>query len=114
MTVSIATQFDEEVASIGEFVTRDQFFGRAQRINTPESRLLLQVLMLALDDAQLAGTPASSRSEEMARQANDWIASDDTGLMSCRMICETLEIDIGTLRRRLLCARRVRSRHAVI
>lgn len=112
LTVSALNQFDEEFSSAGEVITRDQFYARAQRIKTPEDRLLLQVLILALSDAQLGGMPAAPKRAEVSREAYQWIMSDDSGLMSCRMICDALEIDLAALRGKLAGSFRIRSRHS--
>ena len=111
--MSAVNQFDEQFFSIADGVTRDQFYGRAQTIKTPEDRLLLQVLALALSDAHLDAGSATMKQAEISRQARQWIMSDDTGLMSCRMICDALGVNIETLRRRMAAPSRMRSRHLV-
>jgi hypothetical protein len=90
----------------------EQFVAESARPRTPEQRLMLQVLMLALSDAYIGDSPSNTRRERICCDALEWIMSDADGPMSCMMICDALGYEIGSLRRQVSRSVPVRYRHA--
>jgi hypothetical protein len=110
--MNASTASDEDFFFVPDIITPEQFFPERARVATPEHRLLLQVLVLALSDAYIGDSPAGLKQEEICCDALEWIMSDDEGPMSCRMICDALGFNIEILRRQVARSVRIRYRHA--
>jgi hypothetical protein len=79
----------------------EQYFGEGAEAARafPEQRLGFAVLELAVFEAQKGWARGGGRA---VREVERWIASDDVGWpFSFRNLCETLEVDPVSLRRRL-------------
>jgi hypothetical protein len=87
-------------------------FAESSRSRTPEQRLMLQVLVLALSDAYIGESSSSMKREQICCDALEWIMSDSDGPMSCRTICDTLGFEIGLLRRQVARSVPVKYRYA--
>lgn len=87
------------------------YAGESAYTSTPEQRLMLQVLALALSDAYIGDTRSNTKREQICCDALEWIMSDGDGPMSCRTICDALGLEIGLLRRQVARSVPVRYRH---
>ena len=86
-----------------EFILPSQFFTQSYPVRTPETRLMLAVLLQVWKDYTLPQHAPGRRSNRLSAEAITYIMSTDvTWPFSFEPICNSLGIDPGWLRRGLL------------
>ena len=74
---------------------------RGSRNDQPVTRLMLAVLKDAIGCIQAGLSKPSYRNKKLFREAEEWISSNDEGILSFNNICEAVGFDPQALRKRL-------------